>query len=112
MKTIRITILWIWCLASVAFADRSLTLAWDANPPAELVTSYEVSVDGKVTATVKGDVITAQVTIPDARTSITVSAVNIGGKGPPSAPLEIPASPSNPKGVRVTAILRTTVSTP
>lgn len=102
----------ILSLTLPAFADRSLTLAWDANPPAELVTGYEVYVDGKLANTVDGNQTVAQVTIPDAKTSVTLVAVSSVGKSDPSSPLVIPASPSNPKGVRVTAILRTTVSTP
>lgn len=99
-------------LALPALADRSLTLAWEPNPPAESITGYEVYVDGKLANTVDGNQTIAQVTIPDAKSSVTVVAVSAAGKSDPSSPLVIPASPSNPKGVRVTAILRTTVSTP
>lgn len=97
-------------LSAIARADRSLTLTWDANPPVELVTEYEIFVDGKLTTSVI--INTAQVIIPDAKCAVTVVAVSNAGKSDPSTPLLIPASPSNPKGVRVTAILRTTVSTP
>lgn len=97
-------------ITSLARADRSLTLTWDANPPAELVTEYEVYVDGKLTTSVI--INTAQVIIPDAKCAVTVVAVSNSGKSDHSVPLIIPTSPSNPKGVRVTAILRTTVSTP
>ena len=110
MKTISLVILWIYCLAYMAFAERSLTLAWSANPPADMVTSYVVTVDGVRQPPVTGT--TAQVTIPDARTTVAVIAVNLGGESAPSAPLAIPASPANPAGVRVTAIMRTTISTP
>ena len=111
MKTIRITLLWIYCLAYMAFADRNVTLAWDSNAPEDDVVAYALIVDGKEQP--KTETTTAQVTIPDAKTTITVIAYNsLGQSSPPSAAVIIPASPSNPKGLRVTAILRTTVSTP
>lgn len=110
MKPLRLVILWLWCFACMAFAERSLTLAWTANPASDLVTGYIVTVDGVRQPPVTGT--TAQVTIPDARTSVAVIAVNLGGESAPSAPLAIPASPANPAGVRVTAIMRTTISTP
>ena len=105
------TLLLLLSLAIPALADRSLTLAWDANPPAELVTGYEVYVDGKLANQVDGNQTTSQVTIPDAKCVVAIVAVSLAGRSDPAS-LPIPASPSNPKGLRVTAILRTTVSTP
>ena len=113
MKTIRLILLWLYCLAYMAFADRVLTLSWDANPPDEMVTAYEVSVDGKLATTVSDPA--AQLTIPDAKCSLSVVAVNsLGTKSDPSNPLVIPAAPSNPKGVKVVKIIRTitTISRP
>lgn len=94
----------------MALADRTVTLAWDANAPAEIVTSYAVIIDGKELPPVTGT--TAAITIPDTRTTVSVVAISDGGRSEPSAPLIIPAAPSNPKGVRVTSIVRTTISTP
>lgn len=40
MKTIRLTLLWLYCLAYMLFAD-TVTLAWDPNPEPDI--SYQVS---------------------------------------------------------------------
>ena len=107
MKTLTILL----ALTLPLFADRALTLAWDANPPDEQITAYEVSIDGKLAATVSNA--EAQLTLPDAKCSLTVVAVNsLGIKSEPSNPLVIPVAPSNPKGVRVVKIIRTTISQP
>lgn len=105
MKSLILSLL----LTAAAHADRSVTLAWDANAPADQVTGYEVQVDGKTIQQVEGT--TAQVTIPDTKCVVSVVAVNIAGKSEPAS-LSVPPTPANPKGLRITAILRTTVSTP
>ena len=103
MKTLLALIL----LASTAFADRAITLAWDATPNAA---DYVVYIDGKPVSEVT--VTQAQITISDAKTVLTVTARNIGGESPPSDPLTVPASPANPKGLTIKTIIRTTVSAP
>ena len=111
MKTLYAIAFYTVALIYVALADRNVTMAWDANSPEDDVVSYALIVDGKEQP--KVETTTAQVTIPDTKTTITVIAYNsLGQSSPPSAAVIIPASPANPKGLRVTAILRTTVSTP
>ena len=111
MKLLLTLLAIIGLLSAIARADRSLTLAWDANPPDEQIAAYEVSIDGKLAATVYNT--EAQLTIPDAKCALTVVAVNsLGIKSEPSNPLVIPVAPSNPKGVRVVKIIRTTISKP
>lgn len=110
-KTIYLVLALLLGLVTLAQGERSVTLAWDPNPAEDMVASYALIIDGKELP--KTEATTAVVVIPDTKTTITVIAYTAQGlSSPPSAPLIIPASPSNPKGLRVTAILRTTVSTP
>jgi len=103
---VRIILLWIYCLAYMALADRSVTIAWDAQPDVEFIVRAGTAIVGKVATN------QSTVTIPDAKTAITVTAKNIAGESEPSEPLVIPAAPANPKGVRVVEIRRTTISKP
>ena len=105
MKTL-LAILYL-ILAPLALAERTVVLVWDASANA---TDYVVCVDGKPVSEV--GTTQATLTIPDAKTSLTVIARNIGGESAPSDPLIIPAAPANPKGLRVQSIIRTTVSAP
>ena len=103
MKTILALIL----LALPLFADRAVSITWDAQPEA---TSFEVSVDGTLRATVQANEALA-VPIPEGRTVLSVVACNDGGKSLPAS-ITIPAAPANPKGVTIKTIIRTTVSAP
>ena len=94
-----------------AFADREVKIAWDPNDPAEMVTAYAVLINGVEQAPV--DTTSATITIPDTSTSISVRAINVHGqKSEPSAAIIAPPSPKNPTGVRITQIIRITISTP
>ena len=88
-------------------ADRTVTFAWDASPDAE---SYKLYVNGVSVATTKLTEVTVQ--IPDARTAVHVTGVNMVGESEPSVPLSVPPSPTIPRNFRVTKIVRTTTSTP
>lgn len=106
----RLALLWLYCIAYMAFAERTVSLAWDANPAGDSVTGYVVTVDGKDQPSVATT--SASVTIPDARATITVAAINASGRSAPSDPITIPAFPASPKGLRVSSIVRTTITTP
>jgi len=93
-------------LTALAFADRTATIAWDADPTA---TSFIVKVGDTVAATVQTN--EATFVIPDTATAITVVAVNAGGESAPSPTLLIPAAPLSPKGVFVKRVVRVTTTT-
>lgn len=104
------TILTLLALTSLAFADRTVVLSWEANPATDNLTGYEVYLDGKLRATVAGNVTGADIVIPDGKCELTVCAVNIAGRSAPSEPLAIPATPSAPKGVRIKVNVQITVT--
>ena len=94
-------------LATSALAERTVTFAWDASPDA---TSYTLYVNGAPIASTSETQITVQ--IPDARTNVNVTAVNITGESEKSATLIVPPAPTIPKGFRISKIVRTTTATP
>lgn len=94
-------------LATLALAERTVTFAWDATPDAD---SYMLYVNGSPVASTSETQITVQ--IPDARTAVNVTGVNIAGESEPSATLIVPPAPTIPKGFRISKIVRTTTATP
>ena len=88
-------------------AERTVTFAWDATPDAD---SYTLYVNGAPVASTTETQITVQ--IPDARTAVNVTGVNIAGESEPSATLSVPPAPTIPKGFRISKIVRTTTATP
>ena len=106
MKTISLVILWIYCLAYLAFADRTINIAWNPNPETDLA-GYHVFINGVKQPLTKFTV--ATITIPDTETVLTAIAINNAGiEGPQSAALIIPALPPKPpvavEGMRVVVI--------
>lgn len=94
-------------LATSALAERTVTFAWDATLDAD---SYTLYVNGAPVASTSETQITVQ--IPDARTNVNVTGVNIAGESDKSATLSVPPAPSIPKGFRISKIVRTTTATP
>ena len=90
-----------------SLAERTVTFAWDATPDAD---SYMLYVNGAPVASTSNTQITVQ--IPDARTTVNVTASNIAGESEPSATLVVPPAPTIPKGFRISKIVRTTTATP
>ncbi len=69
-----------------------VTLAWDANPPAELVARYQLVID-QTTIDV-GPVTTYGTTLPPGSHTATVEAINVMGvKSGPSAPVAFVVAP-------------------
>lgn len=95
----------ILLVAITARAQSAPTLAWNANPAAENVTSYKVYEHvGAVFNLI------ATVTAPTTIYSLAgvvgpklyaVSAVNVSGEGPRSADVTFPATPTTPTGVKI-----------
>jgi hypothetical protein len=105
MKTLLLTL-----LALPVMADRVLTIAWNPQTDAD---SFRIYVDGSTVVDVPSTATpSATVSIPEGKCTVTVSARNAGGESLQSAPLTIPASPANPKGITIKEIRRTTISTP
>ena len=94
-------------LATSALADRTVTFAWDPTGDAD---SYTLYVNGAALASTSETQVTVQ--IPDARTNVNVTGVNIAGESEPSATLIVPPAPTIPKGFRISKIVRTTTATP
>jgi len=94
-------------LATAALAERTVTFAWDATPDA---TSYNLYVNGAPVASTTETQITVQ--IPDGRTNVNVTGVNIAGESEPSTTLVVPPAPTIPKGFRISKIVRTTTAIP
>jgi hypothetical protein len=94
-------------LATSALAERTVTFAWD---PTEDADSYTLYVNGVAVASTTETQITVQ--LPDARTAVNVTGVNIAGESEPSATLVVPAAPNIPKGFKISKIVRTTTATP
>ena len=94
-------------LATSALAERTVTFAWDASPDAD---SYTLYVNGAPVASTTETRVTVQ--IPDARTAVNVTGVNIAGESEKSATLSVPPAPIIPKGFRISKIVRTTTATP
>jgi hypothetical protein len=95
------------CLTLPLAAERTVTFAWDASPHAD---SYTLYVNGAPVASTSETQITVQ--IPDARTAVNVTGVNIAGESDKSATLSVPPAPTIPKGFRISKIVRTTTATP
>ena len=94
-------------LATSALAERTVTFAWDASADAD---SYTLYVNGAPVASTTETQVTVQ--IPDGRTNVNVTGVNIAGESDKSATLSVPPAPSIPKGFRISKIVRTTTATP
>jgi hypothetical protein len=94
-------------LAMPLAAERTVTFAWDASVDA---TSYTLYVNGAPVASTTETQVTVQ--IPDARTAVNVTGVNIAGESEKSATLSVPPAPIIPKGFRISKIVRTTTATP
>jgi len=94
-------------LATSALAERTVTFAWDATADAD---SYTLYVNGSPVASTSNTQITVQ--LPDARTNVNVTGVNIAGESEPSATLVVPPAPTIPKGFKISKIVRTTTATP
>jgi len=90
-----------------SLAERTVTFAWDASPDAD---SYTLYINGVPAGTTSATEITVQ--IPDARTAVNVTGVNIAGESEKSATLSVPPAPTIPKGFRISKIVRTTTATP
>ena len=103
MRVLLITL----ALATSALAERTVTFAWDASADAE---SYMLYVNGAPVASTSETQVTVQ--IPDARTNVNVTGVNIAGESDKSATLSVPPAPTIPKGFRISKIVRTTTATP
>jgi hypothetical protein len=88
-------------------AERTVTFAWDSSVDA---TSYTLYINGAALASTPNTEITVQ--IPDVRTNVNVTGVNIAGESDKSATLVVPSAPSIPKGFRISKIVRTTTATP
>lgn len=97
----------IIALANSVLAERTVTFAWDATLDAD---SYTLYVNGSPVASTSETQITVQ--LPDARTAVNVTGVNIAGESEPSATLIVPPAPTIPKGFRISKIVRTTIATP
>jgi len=97
----------ILALATSALAERTVTFAWDSTADAD---SYTLYINGAPVASTSNTQITVQ--LPDARTNVNVTGVNIAGESEPSATLVVPPAPSIPKGFRISKIVRTTTATP
>jgi len=103
---IRLILILLLTLATSALAERTVTFAWDASPDAD---SYTLYVNGAPVGSTSNTQITVQ--IPDARTNVNVTGVNIAGESEPSATLSVPPAPTIPKGFRISKIVRTTTAT-
>jgi hypothetical protein len=103
MKTLTLLL----ALTLPSLADRTVTFAWDASPDAD---SYTLYVNGAPVASTTDTQITVQ--LPDAKTNVNVTGVNIAGESEPSATLVVPPAPTIPKGFRISKIVRTTTATP
>ena len=88
-------------------AERTVTFAWDPTGDAD---SYTLYVNGAPVASTSETQITVQ--IPDGRTNVNVTGVNIAGESDKSATLSVPPAPTIPKGFRISKIVRTTTATP
>ena len=100
-------LLTIIALSTSVLAERTVTFAWDATPDAD---SYTLYVNGAPVASTSETQVTVQ--IPDARTNVNVTGVNIAGESDKSATLVVPPAPTIPKGFRISKIVRTTTATP
>ena len=101
------SLLLLIALTIPSLAERTVTFAWDASPDAD---SYMLYVNGAPVASTSETQITVQ--IPDGRTNVNVTGVNIAGESDKSATLSVPPSPTIPKGFRISKIVRTTTATP
>jgi len=94
-------------IATSALAERTVTFAWDTSSDAD---SYTLYVNGSPVASTSNTQITVQ--IPDVRTNVNVTGVNIAGESEPSTTLIVPPAPTIPKGFRISKIVRTTTAIP
>lgn len=93
MKTLITAIL----LSALAYGSTSIPITWDAMAN---VDGFNIYSGETLLGTVQTNV--AEVTIPDATTTLMVAAFNMRGEGPRSEPLVIPALPPAVKAYVVT----------
>lgn len=101
------TLILLAALATSALAERTVTFAWDPTGDAD---SYTLYVNGAPVASTTETQVTVQ--IPDGRTNVNVTGVNIAGESDMSATLSVPPTPTIPKGFRISKIVRITTATP
>ena len=102
MKTILTIML---AIATLAIATTTLTVTWDPMP---MVDGFNLYAGDSLVGTVDKNM--AEITIPDATTSLTVAAFNLRGEGPRSEPLIIPALPPKVKAYVVTVEGKLTIT--
>ena len=102
MKTILTIML---AIATLAIATTTLTVTWD---PLAGVDGFNLYAGDSLVGTVDKNV--AEITIPDATTSLTVAAFNIRGEGPRSEPLIIPELPPKVRAYVVTVEGKLTIT--
>ncbi len=102
MRTILTSLL---AFATLAIAATTLPVTWNPMPG---VDGFRLYAGDDLVGTV--DTNLAEVTIPDATTSLTVAAFNVRGEGPRSEPLIIPALPPKMKAYVVTVEGRLTIT--
>jgi len=92
------------CVAFLLWASfahaASVTVAWDANPPAEQVTGYTLYEGTKALWTGPGT--TATVDLTPGPHTLEVTAKNPWGESPRSEPVSTPGGATAPKGVVIT----------
>lgn len=101
------TLILLAALATSALAERTVTFAWDPTGDAD---SYTLYVNGAPVASTTETQVTVQ--IPDGRTNVNVTGVNIAGESDMSTTLSVPPTPTIPKGFRISKIVRITTATP
>jgi hypothetical protein len=88
MKTIRLTLLWLWCLAYMAWGG-TVVIAWNPSPATDATIGYRVYQGIRLIKTVKGT--QATVTLPNSGVqTLAVTAYNLTGE---SIPTEIKLVP-------------------
>lgn len=102
MKSTLITLL---AFGTFAIGGTTLPVTWDPMPG---VDGFRLYAGDDLVGTVTTNL--ADVTIPDATTSLTVAAFNLRGEGPRSEPLIIPALPPKMKAYVVTVEGKLTIT--
>ena len=74
---------------SLPLTARPVSLVWDTPPSEQMVVGWRVWSGNTLLGS--SSVPAATVQIPNTAVNITVTAINVKGESPPSAPLEIPA---------------------
>jgi hypothetical protein len=95
-------------------AERQLTVTWDKYPERNeiIIKSGDKELGNILVNPDDPKLESITVTIPDGKVTLVAIARNVGGESEPSEPLVIPAAPANPRGLKITTIIRTTISLP